>query len=204
MKYRIMIFALLVMFCGDNHIVQRAAEDYFPLRAEYWWRYASEDDTIYVEVEPTDTLLQTECFPVSYNGVVRYLAKSDDGVLQYIKKTYNYAGNDHTVIEDFMIRIELPLIKDNTYQYGISDSIYVANQLIKASYEINGIVIDYAYDSDYGDIYEVNLTSIESMITPDTAIVDTIEVTEFYAPGVGMVRFLAGTSEYRLIEHSIP
>lgn len=195
---------LLFVFCADNHIVQRAAEDYFPLRAEYWWRYASENDTIYVEVEPTDTLLQTECFPVNYNGAVRYLAKSDDGIFQYIKKTYDYAGNDHTVIEDFVVRMELPLIKDNTYQYGISDSIYVSNQMIKASYEISGTVIDYTYESDYGDVYEINLTSIESLVTPDTSIVDTIEVTEFYAPGVGMVRFLTGTSEYRLIDYSIP
>jgi len=204
MKYRILLIALLVSFCGDNHIVQRAAEDYFPLREGYSWRYASENDTVFVEVEPTDTLLQVECFPVSYNGVVQYLAKSDNAVSAYIKKVYNYSGNDHTVIEDFVVRIELPLINGNSYEYYLSDSILVAGQSIKAEYRITVEVIDFTYDSDYGDIYEINLLTVESMLTPDTSIVDTSECTEYYAPGLGMTRFSDGTSEYHLIEHNIP
>jgi hypothetical protein len=204
MKYRILLFTLLVVFCGDNHIVQRAAEDYFPLRADYWWRYAGENDTLFVEVEPADTIFGIAYFPVSYNGVVTYLAKSDNGIAQYVRKIYNYAGNDHTVIEDFIIRIELPLIKDNSYHYFVSDSIYVASQLVKAYYEVNGIIVDYAHDTDYGDIYEVSITTIESLITPDTSLIDTNEVTEYYAPGVGMIRLTDGTSEYRLIEYNIP
>ena len=195
---------MLIVFCSDNHIIQRAAEDYFPLRAEYWWRYASENDTLYVEVEPADTILGIEYYPVSYNGVVSYLSKFDNGVAQYVRKVYNYAGNDHTVIEDFIIRLELPLIADNSYQYRLSDSIYVANQLIKAHYEVDGIIVDYAYDSDYGDVYEVNIIIIEALITPDTSIVDTSEVTEYYAPGLGMVRLIDGTSEYDLLEYNTP
>ena len=195
---------MLIVFCSDNHIIQRAAEDYFPLRAEYWWRYASENDTLYVEVEPADTILGIEYYPVSYNGVVSYLSKFDNGVVQYVRKVYNYAGNDHTVIEDFIIRLELPLIADNSYQYRLSDSIYVANQLIKAHYEVDGIIVDYAYDSDYGDVYEVNIIIIEALITPDTSIVDTSEVTEYYAPGLGMVRLIDGTSEYDLLEYNTP
>ena len=195
---------MLIVFCSDNHIIQRAAEDYFPLRAEYWWRYASENDTLYVEVEPADTILGIEYYPVSYNGVVSYLSKFDNGVAQYVRKVYNYAGNDHTVIEDFIIRLELPLIADNSYQYRLSDSIYVANQLIKAHYEVDGIIVDYAYDSAYGDVYEVNIIIIESLISADTSIVDTSEVTEYYAPGVGMVRLIDGTSEYDLLEYNTP
>lgn len=204
MKYRILLLALFISFCADNHIVQRAAEDYFPLRADYSWRYANENDTVLVEVEPTDTILQVECFPVSYNGVVQYLTKSDDAVSKYIRKIYNYAGNDHTIIEDFVVRIELPLISGNSYEYYLADSIYVVGQWIKAEYRISAAVVDFTYDSDYGDVYEINLLTIESVLTPDTSIVDTSEYTEYYAPGVGMIRFVDGTSEYHLIEHNIP
>ena len=204
MKCKILLALLLILFCGDNHIIQRAAEDYFPLDTEYWWLYGSGNDTIFVEVEPADTLLGIEYFPVSYNGVVRNLAESDNGIAQYVKIVYDYAGNDHTIIEDFLMRIELPLIKDNSYQYFLSDSIDVAGQLIKASYEINGTIVDYTSDDDYGDVYELSLRTIESLITPDTSIIDTTDVTEFYAPGIGMIRFSDGTSEYRLIEYSIP
>jgi hypothetical protein len=204
MKYKIILIILLMLFCSDNHIVQRAAEDYFPLGEDHWWRYASENDTVYVEVEPADTILQIECFPVSYNGVVHYLARSDQGISQYIRRIYNYAGNDHTVIEAFVVRLELPLIKDNNYQYFLSDSIYVANQLVRAYYEVNVTVVDYTYDSDYGDVYEVNVMTVESLVAPATFLIDTTEVMEYYAPGIGMVRFIDGTSEYSLIEYSIP
>jgi len=204
MKYRILLLALLIASCGDNHIVQRAAEDYFPLRADYSWRYASENDTVIVEVEPIDTILQVECFPVSYNGAVQYLTKSDNAVSKYVRKIYDYAGDDYTVIEDFVVRIELPLINGNSYEYNLTDSIYVAGQWIKAEYRITAAVVDFAYDSDYGDTYEINLLTVESMLTPDTSIVDTSEYTEYYAPGVGMIRFVDGTSEYYLIEHNIP
>ena len=204
MKYKFLLITLIVLFCGDNHIVQRAAEDYFPLRDDSWWRYVGDGDTVYVEVEPADTLLQIECFPVSYNGVVRYLAKSDQGVSHYIRKIYNYAGNDHTVIEAFVVRLELPFMKDNNYQYSLSDSIYVANQLVRAYYEVNVTVVDYAYDSDYGDVYEVNVMTIESLLAPATFLIDTTEVTEYYAPGIGMVRFIDDAIEYRLIEYNIP
>ena len=204
MKYRILLCVMLAVFCSDNHIVQRAAEDYFPLLAEYWWRYASETDTLYVEVEPADTILGIQYYPVSYNGVVKYLSKFENGIAQYVRKIFNYAGNDHTVLEDFIVRLELPLIAGNSYHYGLSDSIYVANQLIKAQYDVDGIIVDYTHDSDYGDVYEVNITTIESLITPDTSIVDTNEVTEYYAPGVGMVRLIDGASEYVLLEYNTP
>jgi hypothetical protein len=204
MKFRILLFVLLIVFCGDNHIIQRAAEDYFPLEEGFWWRYASETDTVYVEVEPADTILQTECFPTTYNGAVRYLSKSDNGIHHYIKRTYNYTGTDHTIMEAFVIRIELPLIKGNSYQYRLADSIYVADQLIKASHDVHGIVLDHTYESQYGDIYEVQLTTVDSLTTPDTLLIDATDVIEYYAPGVGMVRFLDGTSEYHLIEYNIP
>lgn len=204
MKYRMLLLILLFIFCGNNHIVERAAEDYFPMRTDYWWRYASENDTLLVEVEPPDTLLQIECFPVSFNGAVRYLAKSYNAVSQYVRKTYNYAGADHIVLENFIVRIELPLIKGNAYQYYLNDSIYVADQLIRAHYETIGNVVDFIYESEYGDVYEVETITIESLTTPDTAIVDTSTVTEFYAPAVGMVRFTDSTSEYHLIEYNIP
>ncbi len=204
MRYKTLLIVLLLVSCSDNYIIQRSSEDYFPLHTDDWWLYASTDDTVLVEVEPPDTLLQVECYPVSYNGVARYLAKYDESVSQYIHITYNYAGSDHTVLENFAVRIELPLVKGNAYQYYLADSVNVASQTIKGYYEITGLVVDYAYESDYGDVYEVNITTLESLITPDTSIVDTTDITEYYAPGIGMIRFEDATGEYHLIDYSSP
>ncbi|KPK63250.1 hypothetical protein AMJ83_07820 [candidate division WOR_3 bacterium SM23_42] len=204
MGYRVLLVVFLLLVCTENNIVQRAAEDYFPLREGSWWQYANQSDTVLVEVEPQDTILQVPCFPVSYNGVPAYLVKHDDAVSQYIRTVYNHAGSDHTVMENFVVRIELPLIEGNAYQHLLSDSIYVASQLIKAVYELTGLVVGYADETGYGNVYEINLTTIESITTPDTVIADTNEVTEYYAPGIGMVRFQEAASEYHLIEYNIP
>ncbi len=204
MKFKIALLLLLVIYCGDNYIIQRAAQDYLPLGEDYWWSYSSGDDTIYVEVEPVDTILQIECFPVSYDGATRYLVKSDESISRYVLKTYNYAGIDYTVLENFIVRIELPLVEGNDYHHTLSDSMYVANQLIKAQYEIIGSIVDYAHESEYGDVYQINITTIESMVTGDTSIVDTSGVIEYYAPAIGMIRFSDTTGEYELIEYSIP
>lgn len=204
MKYKALLVLLVIIYCGDNHIIQRAAEDYFPLSEDCWWYYSNGTDSVYVETEPMDTLLQVACFPVSYNGDTRYLAKSDESISQYIIRIYNYAGLDYTVLEDFIVRIELPLVKGNVYHHILSDSIYVANQLITAQYEIIGTVVDFAAESNYGDVYQLEVMTIESTVTGDTSITDTSTVIEFYAPAVGMVRFSDGSGEYELIDYSIP
>lgn len=204
MKYEYAFLILLFIHCGDNHIVQRAAEDYFPLREGYRWQYSSESDTILVEVEPMDTILQIECFPVSYNGRAKYIAKHDASISQYVLKLYNYAGTDYTLLEDFIVRIELPLITGNSYRYLLTDSILVAGQSITATYEIIGDVTDFAYDPEYGDVYEIHIMTIETLIRPDSTYIDTTDITEYYGPGVGMIRFHDGADDYNLIEHNIP
>jgi hypothetical protein len=204
MNYKIALLFILIIACGDNHIIERAASDYFPLYEESWWLYSNGSDSVFVEVEPADTILQIECFPVSFNGNTRYLVKSYESVSQYVERIYNHAGTDYIVLEDFLVRIELPLIEGNNYHHVLRDSIYVADQLITAQYEVIGSVVDYAYESAYGDVYQVEITTISSMITGDTAIADTSGAIEYYAPSIGMIRFSDATSEYELIEYSIP
>jgi hypothetical protein len=204
MKYKIALVLLVIIYCADNHIIQRAAEDYYPLAEDCWWRYSNGTDSVYVETEPMDTLLQVACFPVSYNGNTKYLAKSDESISQYITRIHNYGGLDYTVLEDFIVRIELPLVKGNVYHHILSDSIYVANQVITAQHEVIGTVVDFVSESNYGDVYQLEIVTIESMITGDTSITDTTVVIEFYAPAVGMVRFSDATGEYELTDYNIP
>lgn len=204
MRYKHLFILLLVIGCGENHIIQRAAGDYFPLREGFWWFYASENDTLLVEVEPKDTLLNIECFPVSYNGMPEYVAKHTGSISQYIIETFNLAGEDYTIIEDFIVRLELPLVQGNTYHYVLADSASVAGHSIHARREFIGEVVGYDFESTYGDVYEVNITTIRFFSVDGTAVADTGEVTEYYAPGLGVVRFRDGTTEYELIEHNIP
>ncbi|UCD19058.1 MAG: hypothetical protein JSU64_06440 [candidate division WOR-3 bacterium] len=204
MRYELAFLLLLIVSCGDNHIVQRAAEDYFPFSEGYWWQYSSQNDTILVEVEPLDTISGVECFPVTFNGRVEYIAKRDASISQYVVRLYNFAGIDYTILEDFIVRIELPLVKGNSYHHVLADSILVAGQSVSASYEVIGDIIDFSYDPGYGDVYEIRITTIETRFENGLVNIDTAEITEYYAPGIGMIRFQDETSDYNLIETNIP
>ncbi len=202
MKFKILLFLLLLIFCGNNHIIERGAGNYFPLRENLWWQYVSDGDTIFVEVETRDTILEQECYLVDRNGEVNYYTKTDNGsIAQYVKQVYNFGGDDYTIIEGYVLRLELPLITGNTFQDSLLDSVQVADQWIWGSYKIQGKVCGYQGDSLYGDVYKVETQIFAVIITPDTIISDTTDLIEYYAADIGLVRFNGVAGEYQLAEY---
>lgn len=202
MKCKILLFLIFLICCSNNHIIQRASSDYFPLAEGNWWRYVSSDDTLLIEIEPLDTILQTECFPVSAGGYVRYLAKDDESISEYINIVYNFAGETYTIIENFIMRIELPLIEGNVYEDSLVDSLNLFGQWIKAKYHISGEVAEYEYRNDFfeGDVYKLEISTTETLISPDTTIINT-NYEEYYAPDIGLVQFVTESIEYNIIQY---
>lgn len=194
---------LLFLSCGN--IIEKSASDYFPYEEGNWWRYFGDSETLFVEVEPLDTLLQTECFPVTYSGVVKYLVENDRAIDEYVKILYDFSGNDYTIIEDFITRIELPLVYGNTYQDSLIDSLNIFGQWVKAKYHISGVVSEYEYnDSVYtGDVYKIELVTVYHLFSQDTTIIDTTNVEEYYAPDIGMVRLRNGDGDYYLTAYEL-
>jgi hypothetical protein len=156
-----------------------------------------------IEVEEKDTVLHTESYPVSYNGEIRHLIKRAKGIFQYVKIVYNIGGDDWTIIEDFIKRIELPIIDNNTFEDSLVDSINVLGELIHGRYLIKGNVLGYDYDGKWGEVYKIDLTKISSIVSAETTIVDTSNTREYYAPDVGMVRFETNAGDFHLIEYQI-
>ncbi len=204
-KAKLLGFVIFLFFLAcENHIIERCASDYFPLAQGNWWRYVSNGDTLMVEVEPRDTILHVECFPVSFGGNIEYLAKNSESIVEYVEIVYNFSGQDYTIIEDFIMRIETPLVDGNTWEDSLIDSLNVSGAWIKAKYYINGRITGFAYADDYeGDVYTIELETIETLMFPDTMIIDTSHVTEDYAPNTGLVRFHNEAGEYNLIEYDI-
>jgi hypothetical protein len=196
------LIILLIVGCGDN-IIQRASKDYFQYREGNWWRLASDQDTITVEIETIDTLLQIECYPVSYGGYVKYLVKNPDAILEYAIAVYHFSGEDHTIFEDFIERIELPLINGNTWQDSLVDSIFVAGAWVKAKYYSQGLVTGFENVSGYGDVYTVEINSIEMIISPDTMYIDTVDIIESYAPEIGLVHLENNNGIFDLIDYEV-
>lgn len=196
------LFILLLTVCGDN-IIQRASSDYFQFSEGNWWQLVSDQDTINVEIEALDTLLQVECYPVSYGGYTEYLVKNEGSILEYANAIYHYNGEDHTIFEDFIERIELPLIDGNTWQDSLVDSIFVAGVWVKAKFYLHGLVTGFENMSSYGDVYTVEINTIETIISPDTTYIDTIDILESFAPGIGIVHLENGNGIFDLIDYEV-
>ncbi len=211
MKCKVLLFISLIIYCANNHIVERAVSEYFPYQEGNWWCFLGDGETLLVDIEPLDTLLQRECFPVSFGGNVKYLSLSDRAVDEYIKIIYNVAGDDYTIIEDFIMRIELPMVCGNTYQDSLIDSLNIFGQWVKAKYCIRGTISQYKKldlpgysDTLYSDAgYKIELAIIYHLSSQDTLIADTTYREEYYLPEIGLVHFKDKERWYSLIEYNI-
>jgi len=196
------LFILLFAAC-ENNIIQRAASDYFQYREGNWWQLASTQDTMMVEVEAVDTLLQIECFTVSFGGYPKYLFKKPNAISQYIKIIHNFGGEDYIVVENFVKRIELPLVNGNAWQDSLVDSIFISGAWVKAKFYIIGSISGFESVGGYGDVYTIAIKNVEIVILPDTVITDTIDVIEAYAPDIGLVRFEDNDGVFDLINYEV-
>jgi hypothetical protein len=198
------IAIILVCVSCDEHIIQRAASDYFQYEPGNWWRLIGTADTLYVEVESPDTIDQIEVIPVSYNGKARFVFEGDEALYEHISVVYTFSGSEYPVIDDFIARIELPFVNGNTWHDSLTGSIEVAGQEVTAQYHVWGSIIDCQYSDTYdGDVYTIEIMTRTQMVTSDTTVTDSVSVREEFAPGIGIVRFHSGTEEYFLTDYLV-
>jgi hypothetical protein len=211
-KHRVLnpelIFATLFLVAGcGNNIIERSAVDYFPYAVGNWWRYNNnssyDPQTIFVEVEPLDTLLQIECYPVTYSGVVSYYALGNTGVREYVKITHAFAGAEYTVLEGFVKRVVTPLVTGSNFADSLADSLNISGAWIKGKYEIRGLVSGFTDDVLYGNVYQIAFTVRKTVADPDTTIIWDRNFNEYYAPGIGLVRFDNDQGEFHLSEYDL-
>lgn len=200
-------FVLILIFIACNNIVERSSSDYFPMNEGNWWRYANTDiyepAIIEVTVEAPESLLLQECYPFNFSGTFHYFLKDNEGIKEYIKITQNYGGEEYTILEGFIKRLELPLVKGNQYADSLIDSLDFFGSWVKCCYIINELVSDYEEDKLYGDVYKVVITTQKSIITPDSSITINEYLEEYYAPNIGMIRFKNSVGEFILSDYKV-
>ena len=200
------LFVVVLVSCQD-YIVERSASDYFPLSEGNWWLYSRDElydpMTILVEVEALDTVVQVECYPVNFSDGTRFYAQDSKGISEYVRIAHTFSGNEYTVAEGFVRRLELPLVKGSAYADSVFGSLDVSGELIYAVHRVDGFVIDFEDDELYGSVYRLSISAVTSITYQDTTIQTTHQVEEYYAPEIGLVRFDMHDGSYRLIDYDI-
>jgi len=199
----LMIMTATIISC-DVYIIQRGASDYFQYEPGNWWHLVGNADTLFVEVEALDTIGNTEIIPVSFNGYARFVYEGDEALYEHVSIVYVFSGSEYPVIDDFVERVELPLVNGNSWRDSLVGSIEVSGQQITGQYDVWGMIIDSRYSSEHdGDLYTIEITTRTQLVTPDTVITDSLRVLEEYAPGIGIVRFQDQTDEYLLTDYLV-
>jgi hypothetical protein len=204
--YTVLVCGLVFLSCQD-FIIERAASVYFPLNEGDWWLYSRSDlydpMTVLVEVEALDTLIGVECYPVNYSDVTRYYAKDSRGISEYIRVNHTFSGNDYTIAQGFVRRLELPLVKGHAFSDSVFGSLDISGDLVYAVHRIDGFVSEYEDDDLYGSIYKVVLNAVTSIEFEDSTIQNSRQVEEYYAPNIGLVRFDMDEGSYRLLDFEV-
>ncbi|MCX7995871.1 MAG: hypothetical protein N3A65_08925 [candidate division WOR-3 bacterium] len=192
---------MLIVSC-DNFIIERSASDYFPMEEGNWWFYSNDDlydpKSINITVEPVDTILERECFPFNVSGEFRFYSKDVEGIKEYIKITENYGGNELTILQGFITRLELPLVSGNRFTDSLTDSLDFYGRWIKVRYVIYGFVSDYYEDRIYGGVYKVIINKRQTIAVEDSVILKEEYLEEHYAPGIGMIEFRNAQGIFRI------
>jgi hypothetical protein len=198
---------LLIVLSCSNAFIERTASTYFPLDEGNWWRYADSvlynPSMVFLSVEAKDTVMQVECFRVSWSGDLTYYMKSDEGIREYVKIVHNISGVDHTIAEGFVLKTELPFVAGNHFQDVLCDSLELSGIKVKARYAVDGFVSDYEDDELYGSVYRLIIAVEEIIELPDTVYAHQYSVDEYYAPDIGLVRFRNDKGFFSLIEYDL-
>ncbi len=199
------LLAVLITLVGcDNRIIERTAGDYFPFRDNCWWSYYNGQDTVFIEVLEPDTVLGIETMTVNFSGDMKRWIKSKGMIEEYVELTYYHTGIPYPVIQDFFVRNELPFVNGYVFSESMTDSITISGITVRAEFYFESRVVGYQYQETYdADVYQVSYQSVKTLDTPDSTVIDTAVWDEYYAPGIGIVRFVDNTGDYSLIDYQI-
>ena len=203
-KFSYCLAIFVVLISCDNRIIERSSSDYFPFKEGNWWSYYNGQDTTYIEVLDPDTLLELETMTISFGGEIRHWLMSDAAIEEYAEVVYYHTGIAYPIIQEFFMRNELPLVNGYWFGDSMTDSIMISGVNVRAYFSYEARVVDYQYQAEYdADVYHVTHQMAKTIESPDTIITVSHNREEYYAPGIGIVRFVDNTGDYSLIDYYI-
>lgn len=184
----------------ENYVPSDVSKDYFPLRVGSKWflRDAKADwvpthhasSTILQNIQETTTLAGVECYVLTTQvsdslATYTYLHRTNDGVYEYGKGT----DAATTIYSSPILKYKLPFVKDTTWTYQ-SDGETVTTKVL-----FQELVAISPTSNSPAQIYrscwklQINRGGVTSY--------------EWYAPGVGRVKYVTDSINYELVDHNI-
>jgi hypothetical protein len=190
---------LLGLSCSDMTLY-RAKGDYFPLISGTRWTYQYGSTTSVDSVAGDRSIAGRACVVVLRDYAPEFWTKGQNEVRRYVDLTVSRAGTDYTLEERYALVYALPFVLGATWYESFRDTVVLA-----------GIDTVLVRDSIFGRV-----AAIEDVQTPagtiiqcyriethrDVEATDTTstDLTEWFAPDVGLVKSQSGTDEKVLID----
>jgi hypothetical protein len=188
----------------DDGVLRRSAADYFPLRTGSEWRYDLGGTTSLVQVRGDSIVHNYPVTVVLRDYQEEYWLESQGDVRRFVNTVINPDGNDYPLEQSFRRYYVLPFILGNSWSDDLDDTVTVLGEAIHYRHKIDGKVAAIGPVSvpagSFADCYELDLNELVAM----NDSVTNVSTQEWYAPGVGLVKRIQGSSEVQLTEFSIP
>jgi hypothetical protein len=196
---------LIVLGCDlNNGILQRAADSYFPLVTNWEWTYRYSDGTTsIVKVRGDSAAYNYPCTVVENDFQEQYWIIEHGQVRRFVNYKVNVGGTDYPLEQRYRQYYILPFITGNAWAESFTDTVDVLGESIAFSHNIRGQVARDTVISvpagQFRGCYEVDLTEVVIGLDADTTF-----ASEWYAPGIGLVRRVQGETVQELESYQIP
>ncbi len=212
MKRILLFLVLLLQFCSyENPFTARTKADYIPIMeaGNYWLYKSNMAAEKYVEVIDNTsnlTLDGKEVLIIAENYAEYYWYKGEGFLSRYREIEVNFGGELHLVESRWQAYVEIPLVLGNEWQDVWEDTVTVFNQPLHRVDNLHAKVLaieDVSTEAgDFSNCYKIRFElreEIHSSIIGDSVMEKTI--FEWYAPNIGLVKWIIGNQNWQLIEY---
>jgi hypothetical protein len=190
---------LLVLACGDM-VLFRAKGDFFPLVPGTRWTYALDGTTTIDSVAGDTSVAGRACVAVLRNYSPEFWTRQQGEARRFVRRTVNRAGHEYLLEERYGLAYVLPFVLGSNWSESFRDTV-----------PLSGTDTVFVKDSIFGRVAAIEdvqtqagtfiqcyrLELHQEVAAADTTVSDW---TEWLAPGVGLVKSVAGTTEKSLVE----
>lgn len=201
------VCALVLFLTGcklNDGVLRRSAANYFPLDSGSEWRYDVGGTSSLVQVWGDSLVDNSPVTVVLRDYEEEYWLESQGDVSRFVDTVVNLGGTDYPLEQRFRRFYVLPFVLGNSWSDDFDTTAVIMGDTFRYRHDIDGKVA--AIDTvtvpagSFTDCYEVDLNELVAVNDSET----NTSTREWYAPDVGLVKRIRGSSEELLTEDSIP